>query len=247
MASIRQGAPMVAQPNPPDGAPRLRAVPRPPHNLPLQPTTLIGRDADLAAISARLLDPAVRLLTLTGPPGAGKTRLAIAVAGDLAGEFEHGVWFVGLETAREPDQVAVAIARSLGVREAAGQPPAEALPTYLAGRQVLLVLDNFEQVLPAATRLANLLAGAPGLKLLVTSRAPLRLSWEHEFPVAPLALPDAARTGDASAVARAAAVQLFLARARAALPEFDLTAENAAAVAAVCARLDGLPLAIELA
>jgi predicted ATPase/DNA-binding CsgD family transcriptional regulator len=247
MAPIEGRTAMVAHPNARAGTSELRAVPLLRHNLPAQPTPLVGRERDAATVTARLLDSAVRLLTLTGPPGTGKTRLAIAIGDGLLGEFPDGVWFVPLEAVREPEAVAGAIAQALDLRASGTQPPAELLAHYLSTRRLLLILDNFEQVLPAAALVAELLAGCPDLSVLVTSRAPLRLRWERESPVLPLALPDPSRSEDVEAVAHSSAVQLFVERAGDAVPDFRLTAENAGAVAEICRRLDGLPLAIELA
>jgi non-specific serine/threonine protein kinase len=247
MAPIGGQAAMVADSNPRAGTTELRAVPLLHHNLPAQPTPLVGRDRDVASGAARLLGPAARLLTLTGPPGAGKTRLAVAIAESVLDEFPNGVWFVALEAAREPAGVVGAIAQTLGVRASGTRSLAELLVQELAAKRLLLVLDNFEQVLAAAALVGELLAACPDLTVLVTSRAPLRLRWEREAPVLPLDLPDPSRPDDVEAVAASAAVQLFVERAAAVLPDFALTAENAAAVAEICRRLDGLPLAIELA
>jgi non-specific serine/threonine protein kinase len=217
------------------------------HNLPAQPTPLIGREAETAALRLRLLDPGVRLLTLTGPPGTGKTRLAHAVAAELSDAFDDGVWFVGLETISDPDRVIAAVAETLDVREAGDAPLIDTLAVALGDRRLLLVLDNFEQVLPAGAELSELLAACAGVTVLVTSRTPLRLRWEHQFPVPPLAIPDGAGHQTPDAIAAAPAVALFVQRAQAVRPDFRLTDANATAVAAICAHLDGLPLAIELA
>src|SRR5215203_4668245 len=224
----------------------FRLATSPTNNLPAQPTPLIGRDHAVGRLRMRLLDPDVRLLTLTGPPGTGKTRLAIAAAESCLGACADGVWFVGLESVQDPEGVLAAIAQTLGVRETGTQPLAEALHAHFGGQQMLLLLDNFEQVLPAGVLLAALLADCPALTVLVTSRTPLHLRWEQEFPVAPLALPDPTRC-DLATVALVPAVQLFVQRAQAVTPDFQLTSDNASVVAAICTRLDGLPLAIELA
>jgi predicted ATPase/DNA-binding SARP family transcriptional activator len=229
---------------PVDALPRASA---PYHRLPAESTPLIGREAEVAVLRERLARPEVRLLTLTGPGGGGKTRLAIAAAAAALSHFPDGACLVDLAPIRDPALVVGAVARALGVPEARDAPPAEAVARALRDMRALLVLDNCEHVLPAATDVAALLAACPHLVVLATSRAPLRLSWEHEFAVPPLAAPDPARLPPLDALAGVPAVALFCARARAASRAFALAPENAPAVAAICARLDGLPLAIELA
>ncbi len=216
-------------------------------SLPAQPTPLVGRDRELEQVLALLRSPAVRLLTLTGPGGTGKTRLGLQAATELTDEFEDGVFFVALAAIADPALVAPTIARTLGLAEGSIQPPEEILEGYLRDRQTLLVLDNFEQILASAALLDALLSAASGLKVLATSRTPLGLYGEHEYPVPPLSLPAPGHLPSTERIARYEAIRLFVERARAVRPDFSLTEENAAAVVEICARLDGLPLAIELA
>jgi predicted ATPase/DNA-binding CsgD family transcriptional regulator len=218
--------------------------------LPRFLATLVGRERDVAALQALLLRPDSPLVTLVGPGGVGKTRLAVRVAEEVAGTFTDGVAFVPLAAVRDPALVLPSIAQALGVREAGDRPLADQLIGLLRDRSLLLVLDNLEQVLPAAPAVAALLAACPRLTVLATSRAPLRVSGERTFDVPPLALPGWAE-GDSlpglADLARTEAVRLFVERAQAARSDFALTDANAAAVAEICQRLDGLPLAIELA
>lgn len=231
----------------PDAFPPLNSLDARPNNLPLQPTALLGREAELAEAKVRLREPTTRLLTLTGTGGSGKTRLALQVAADLIDDFAHGVWFVDLGATSEPALVLSEVARAIGLREEGGGTIEEQLRDHLRDKEILLLLDNFEQLLPAAKTLARLLSTCPKLKLLVTSRAPLRIAGEQEFPIPPLPVPDPRRLPDLAHLEAFPSVELFVARATAIKPGFALTAANAPAVAAICVALDGLPLAIELA
>jgi len=217
------------------------------HNLPIQPTSLIGREQEVATVLQLLHRPAVRLLTLTGTPGIGKTRLALQVATELLPDFADGVYFVPLAPISDPDLVAPTIAQTLGLKEIPNQSFLDLLKTSLQDKPLLLLLDNFEQLLPASSLLAELLSVCPHLKLLVTSREVLHLRAEHQFPVPPLALADPKRITDIASLSQYAAIELFLQRAQAVKPDFQVTQANAHAVAEICVRLDGLPLAIELA
>jgi len=216
-------------------------------NIPIPPTRLVGREQELIALEALLARPEVRLVTLTGPGGTGKTRLAIELATRLQSHFPDGVWFVDLAPARTLGQVEAAIAQRLSVREDGPESLGARITRVIRTRQLLLVLDNYEQIVQTAPLLAELLAAAPGVKLLVTSRAALRLRAEHEIAVPPLPIPVAERTPDMEAISRYATVQLFVERARVVRPQFGLTARNASVIVTICTRLDGLPLAIELA
>ncbi len=218
-----------------------------PHNLPAQLTSLIGREHERQAVCTLLRRLEVRLVTLTGPGGVGKTRLGLQVATDLLDDFVDGVCFVPLAASSDSDLVAVTIARALGIKETGERSLFDLLLASLQDKHLLLLLDNFEQVLAAAPRLSDLLAECPHLKMLVTSRAVLHVRGEHEFPVPPLALPDLTDLPESDALSQYAAVALFLQRARAARPDFQTTATSMHAIAEICVRLDGLPLAIELA
>jgi predicted ATPase/tRNA A-37 threonylcarbamoyl transferase component Bud32 len=223
-------------------------VPRVPQGtLPIQLTPFIGREQEVAAAGHLLRREEVRLLTLTGPGGIGKTRLSLQMAAELSESFAGGVFFVDLAPLRNPALVLSTIAQTLSIQEAAGQSLLERLKEGLRQKQLLLLLDNFEQVLSAAVQVADLLAACPRLKVLVTSRERLHVRVEHEFAVPPLALPDLRHLADLAALSRAEAVALFLERAQATKPDFQLTPANARAIAEICTRLDGLPLAIELA
>jgi predicted ATPase/class 3 adenylate cyclase len=217
-----------------------------PNNLPTQTSEFLGREIQLSAIRDLLDADRVRLLTLTGPGGIGKTRLALQAAANQIDRFQHGVYFVDLSPVRDRDAAFQAVVRAVGVSATTDEPPLTVLKQALRSRQLLLVLDNFEQVMEAVDGVTDLLQHCPELKALVTSREALRVRGEHLFPVPPLALPDGGETA-AEPLAEYDAIRLFVERAREVQPGFALTDENAAAVAEICARLDGLPLAIELA
>jgi predicted ATPase/class 3 adenylate cyclase/DNA-binding SARP family transcriptional activator len=267
----------IVSPELPADFPPLKTIDSRPHNLPALTTPLIGRDREETAAQELLLREAVRLVTLTGPGGTGKTRLGLRVAGDLLDAFPDGVFFVDLAPIIDQGLVATTIAQTLGLREIGNLPAPARLKEHLREKRLLLLLDNFEQVVAAAPLVAELLEACSRLKVLVTSRTVLRLRGEHELPVPPLALPPVvdgrvpakrvelvadgptrSRTDgppssrstsndQRTTISQYAAVALFIDRALAARPDFTITSENASAVAGICCRLDGLPLAIELA
>ncbi len=227
--------------------PPLKTLDARPNNLPAQPSPFIGREKEIAGLSTLLRRQEVRIVTLTGPGGTGKTRLALQAAADMFDEFEDGVYFVNLAPIADSGLVASTIAQILGVREAADTPLVNSLKDYLRDKQMLLVLDNFEQVVSAAPLVSELVAAAPGLKVLATSRELLHLNGEYQSPVSPLALPDPKHLPPIERLTQYEAVRLFVERALAVKPDFQVTNDNAPAVAEICVRLDGLPLAIELA
>ncbi|HYP41350.1 MAG TPA: tetratricopeptide repeat protein [Chloroflexia bacterium] len=219
----------------------------PENNLPAQLTSLIGREREIGHVRHALQRTDVRLLTLTGPGGVGKTRLALQIAEDLLWDFEDGVFIIELAPLTDPNLVLATIAQTLGVKEAGHRSLADGLKQYLRERRMLLLLDNFEQVVEAAPAISGLLEACPNVKALVTSRATLLVRGEHELQVPPLDLPGDEQLGSVEALSHCAAVALFVKRASACKADFALTPANARHVAEICARLDGLPLAIELA
>ncbi|MGH2360107.1 MAG: ATP-binding protein, partial [bacterium] len=200
------------------------------HGLPQPPYSLIGRKKDLEAVQDLILRGNVRLVTITGPPGVGKTRFAVELASTVGSEFDNGVVFVDLVPVRDPGLVLDVIARALGVVEHPDRPSLARLQRHLRGRNVLLLLDNFEQVVAAASGVADLLAACPDVKVLVTSRQPLHLRWEHRYNLPPLVLPGAMARSDQGTLARYPATALFIERARAAEKQFSLNERNAATV-----------------
>jgi predicted ATPase/Flp pilus assembly protein TadD len=231
----------------PAGFPPLVSLIAKPSNLPLQPTPFIGREREVEAVTSLLRREEVRLLTLTGTGGTGKTRLALQVGGAVLDDFERGVFFVSLASITDASLIPSTIAGTLKVKEAPGKSLVETLCDHLRDKQMLLVLDNFEHLLEGAPVVSELLAACPHLKVLITSRAVLHLGGEYDYPVPPLSVPDPKQLPDVHTLSQYDAVALFIQRAQAAKPDFAVTNDNAPAVAEICHRLDGLPLAIELA
>ncbi len=227
--------------------PPLRTLDNRPNNLPIQATPLVGREKEVAEAEALLQRSDVRLLTLTGPGGTGKTRLGLQVAADMVDRFEDGVFMVALAPISDPDLVVPTVAMALGVQEAGGRPLLDSLKDHLRDKQLLLFLDNFEQIVEASSHVPELLASAPRLKALVTSRVVLRVSGEHDFQVPPLDLPNIKQLPSLERLTQYESVRLFIERAQAAKTDFAINNDNAPFVAEICVRLDGLPLAIELA
>jgi predicted ATPase/class 3 adenylate cyclase len=234
-------------PDLPPTFPPLKTLDERLNNLPVQPTPLVGREREVAEVSSLLRDGGVRLLTLTGPGGTGKTRLGLQVAAEILDEFEGGVFFVPLANVANPALVAPTIAGALDMRETGERSSGEALQDHLRNRQMLLVLDNFEQVVEAAPLVGELLAGCPDLKVLATSRSVLRVYGEREYPVPAMSLPDPRRLPPIDELGDYEAIGLFVERAGSVKGGFGITEQNAPAVVGICVRLDGLPLAIELA
>jgi predicted ATPase/class 3 adenylate cyclase/DNA-binding CsgD family transcriptional regulator len=237
----------LAIPGLPVDFPPLNTLGTYPNNLPIQPTPFIGREREVAAVGQLLRREDVHLVTLTGPGGTGKTRLALQAAAELSDLFVDGIYFVDLAPISDPALVIVAIAQSLNIREVGGQPLMERLKDELQRKQILLLLDNFEQVVSAAVQVADLLANCPQLKVIVTSRVVLHVQAEQEFFVPSLSLPDPNHLPDLVALSQYESVALFIRRAQSVKPDFQVTNANAPAVAETCVRLDGLPLALELA
>ncbi len=229
----------------PSDFPPLKSLEASPNNLPVQLTSFIGRSKEMSEVKELLSKE--RLLTLTGPGGSGKTRLALQAAAEMIDQFHDGVFFVALAPISDPGLVASTIAQPLGLRETAGRSIVDSLKDYLQSKSVLLFLDNFEQVISAAPLITELLVSCSELKILITSREGLHISGEREYPVPPLGLPDLSQHPSLESLSQYAAVELFIQRAQAVKPDFNITNETAPAVAEICYRLDGLPLAIELA
>ncbi|MCE3275763.1 MAG: hypothetical protein K0R13_1618 [Propionibacteriaceae bacterium] len=237
----------LVHPDLPGDFPPLKSLEIRPNNLPLQPTPFLGREQEVEHVVELLNRPEVRFLTLTGPGGTGKTRLALQTAAESLDDFRDGVFFVPLASLTDPELVLPTIASTLGLHEGGGQPLAERLQGYVTAKQLLLLLDNVEHLAAAAPAVAELLATSPGLKVLTTSRMPLRIRAEREYAVPPLGLPRRKPPPAPEQLSQFEAVRLFIERAQAVKADFTIDNETAPAVAEICWRLDGLPLAIELA
>jgi predicted ATPase/class 3 adenylate cyclase len=216
-------------------------------NLPTQLTPFVGREREIAAVLGLLRNPDVHLVTLTGAGGTGKTRLSLQVAAEILDEFEHGVWFVELASITNPELVLPTIASTLKVKEVTGTTIEQSLQDYLHNKHMLLAVDNFEQVVSAGPTMTRLLRASPKIKIMISSREVLRVRGEHDYPVPPLGLPETKRKQTAAVLAQYEAIALFVQHAQAANPSFILDEDNASTVADICSRLDGLPLALELA
>lgn len=234
-------------PDLPADFPPLKSLDAYPNNLPIQPTSLVGRDKDLQTTRELLSRPEVRLVTLTGPGGTGKTRLGLQLAAELCDEFHHGVYFVPLTPITDPEIVTSTIAKTIGVQDQGDKSILESLVEFLRTKQMLIFMDNFEHVISAASDVSHLMETCEGSKFLVASREVLHLRGEFEFPVQPLTLPSETEFQKADQLLQNPAISLFNQRAQAVKPDFYLTDEDCQAVSGICIRLDGLPLAIELA
>jgi predicted ATPase/DNA-binding CsgD family transcriptional regulator len=240
VAQAKKAGLFDSEPEPPTRTDKV-----PVHNLPAQVTSFIGRAHEIQEIKDLLRT--VRLLTLTGPGGSGKTRLALLTASDVLERFKDGVFFVNLAPIRDTNLLLSTIIRALGLREVPGQSLIESLKRNLHEKQLLLLLDNFEQIIEAAPQVAELLSSSPGLRVLVTSREALQIYGEQEYPVHPLSIPDLSRPESSQVLSQYESTELFYQRAKAVKPDFMITPENGPSIAEICVRLDGLPLAIELA
>jgi non-specific serine/threonine protein kinase len=227
--------------------PPIRSLSASPHNLPVQLTSFVGREQELRDLHQLLLDDEMRLITLTGAAGTGKTRLALRVAEEAIAEFPGGVYFVALAPVIDAGLLASTIGEAIGVREVPGQPFLRTIIDALQAKSVLLVLDAFEHAMPQSREVSQMLSSCVSLKMVVTCREVVHLAGEHVFVVAPMEVPDAQRSLAAEDARTYDAVRLFIERARAVKPGFALTSQNAPAIGTICAQLDGLPLAIELA